>query len=231
MAREPGETLQVDAQARGGGTARAGGRPERGLSDPPAPREERAGLPARRRPVRVGAPRPPPPGGRPHPGPSRRAVRGPGDHVGPAREPVGRLYAGSGGEGVRLDFPDRPNLAVWMFPGATYVCVEPWHGLPSPEGFRGEDLGEAGRGGSPSPRSADNAVSRSSRSPLWDRALQIVASRNDAPKPSTVARPTNCPPWSKASGIIVSASIVRTAPAAKASISATTRSGAPPSRP
>jgi hypothetical protein len=45
---------------------------------------------------------------------------------------------------------------------------------------------------------------------------------NATAKPSVVATPTQLPPCSKASGIIVSASMVRIAPAAKARTKATT---------
>lgn len=38
---------------------------------------------------------------------------------------------------LRIDFPDSPHLAIWMRPGATYVCVEPWQGYPSEIGFDG----------------------------------------------------------------------------------------------
>ena len=47
------------------------------------------------------------------------------------------------------------------------------------------------------------------------------------PKPSVVARPTSLPPRANASGIIVSASIVRIAPAAKERTKATVRGDAP----
>jgi galactose mutarotase-like enzyme len=31
-----------------------------------------------------------------------------------------------------------PHLGIWTKPGAGYVCIEPWHGYASPEGFDGE---------------------------------------------------------------------------------------------
>jgi galactose mutarotase-like enzyme len=37
-----------------------------------------------------------------------------------------------------LDFSDFPQFAVWKYPGAHFVCLEPWHGLPSPAGFTGD---------------------------------------------------------------------------------------------
>ena len=57
------------------------------------------------------------------------------------------------------------------------------------------------------------------RSVLARRAREIVI--DATAKPSVVTTPTSLPPCSKASGIIVSASIVRIAPAAKASTKAT----------
>jgi len=42
------------------------------------------------------------------------------------------------GEAVRVDFPRMPHLGVWTKPGAGYVCIEPWQGHASPEGFDGE---------------------------------------------------------------------------------------------
>src|SRR4051812_1963694 len=54
---------------------------------------------------------------------------------------------------------------------------------------------------------------------------QLMA--NATPNPSVVSPPTSCPPCSKASGIIVSASIVSIAPAAKARTRATASGEAP----
>ena len=42
------------------------------------------------------------------------------------------------GERLRVDFPDMPHLGIWMLPGAGYVCIEPWQGHASPQGFDGE---------------------------------------------------------------------------------------------
>ena len=63
-------------------------------------------------------------------------------------------------------------------------------------------------------RSSDRYEQRSAQSSEW-----IV---NATANPSVVTTPTSLPPCSNASGIIVSASIVRIAPAAKASTKATT---------
>lgn len=31
-----------------------------------------------------------------------------------------------------------PHLGIWTKPGAGFVCIEPWQGHASPEGFDGE---------------------------------------------------------------------------------------------
>lgn len=33
---------------------------------------------------------------------------------------------------------DAPMLGIWTKPGAHFVCIEPWHGIADPEGYRGE---------------------------------------------------------------------------------------------
>ena len=44
------------------------------------------------------------------------------------------------GKGLRFDYPDMEVLAVWTKPGANadYLCLEPWHGMPS-------EVGDSGR--------------------------------------------------------------------------------------
>jgi galactose mutarotase-like enzyme len=46
-------------------------------------------------------------------------------------------YGAPGTLCMRIDFPDSPHLGIWMRPGATYVCVEPWQGYPSNLNFDG----------------------------------------------------------------------------------------------
>ena len=43
-----------------------------------------------------------------------------------------------GGAGLRVAFPDSPQLGVWTRPGAPYLCIEPWQGLAEAEGADGE---------------------------------------------------------------------------------------------
>lgn len=47
-------------------------------------------------------------------------------------------YGASDGSQLRIDFPDTPSLGIWTKPGASFVCVEPWHGHADPVGFTGE---------------------------------------------------------------------------------------------
>lgn len=36
-------------------------------------------------------------------------------------------------KGIKVSFKDYPHLALWSKPGADYVCIEPWLGLPDKE--------------------------------------------------------------------------------------------------
>ncbi len=45
---------------------------------------------------------------------------------------------------VRIAFPDCPYLAIWSRPGAGFVAIEPWQGLPSPVDFDGSLLEKPG---------------------------------------------------------------------------------------
>ena len=42
------------------------------------------------------------------------------------------------GPRLRVEFPDSPYLAIWSRPGAPFVAIEPWQGLPSPVGYTGD---------------------------------------------------------------------------------------------
>jgi galactose mutarotase-like enzyme len=48
-------------------------------------------------------------------------------------------YGAPGGPAVEIAFEDFPNLGIWAKPGiAPFVCLEPWQGMASPDGFNGE---------------------------------------------------------------------------------------------
>jgi galactose mutarotase-like enzyme len=47
-------------------------------------------------------------------------------------------YGGNSGPRLRVDFPDLPILGVWTKPGAKFICIEPWQGLPDPTVSTGE---------------------------------------------------------------------------------------------
>jgi len=53
-------------------------------------------------------------------------------------ESRGLWYGVPGQPGVRVDFPDMPQLGIWTKPGAGYLCIEPWQGHADPEGFAGD---------------------------------------------------------------------------------------------
>ncbi len=53
-------------------------------------------------------------------------------------------FARQGGAGLRLDFPDSPNLGLWMQPGAAFLALEPWHGYPAQVDFTGPLSGKPG---------------------------------------------------------------------------------------
>ncbi|WP_277979480.1 aldose 1-epimerase family protein [Sphingomonas phyllosphaerae] len=47
-------------------------------------------------------------------------------------------YGADAGPQLEIAFADTPMLGIWTKPGATFVCVEPWHGIADPEGYTGE---------------------------------------------------------------------------------------------
>lgn len=48
-------------------------------------------------------------------------------------------YGAPGGPAVEISFADFPDLGIWAKPGmAPFVCLEPWQGMASPEGFDGD---------------------------------------------------------------------------------------------
>ena len=42
------------------------------------------------------------------------------------------------GPAITMAWQDFPHLGVWTKPGAPFLCIEPWQGHASPEGFDGE---------------------------------------------------------------------------------------------
>lgn len=56
------------------------------------------------------------------------------------------------GRSITVEFPDREYLLLWMIPGAGYICIEPWCGIPGTiddcyeiekkEGIRNAEPGE-----------------------------------------------------------------------------------------
>lgn len=47
-------------------------------------------------------------------------------------------YGAPTGPQLAIAFPDTPFLGVWTKPGASFICIEPWHGLADPVGFAGD---------------------------------------------------------------------------------------------
>jgi galactose mutarotase-like enzyme len=39
---------------------------------------------------------------------------------------------------LEIAFPDTPMLGIWTKPGASFVCIEPWHGIADPVDYDGE---------------------------------------------------------------------------------------------
>jgi galactose mutarotase-like enzyme len=47
-------------------------------------------------------------------------------------------YGAESGPRIEVSFEDFDTLGVWTKPGAPFICIEPWRGLPDPEGFIGD---------------------------------------------------------------------------------------------
>jgi galactose mutarotase-like enzyme len=47
-------------------------------------------------------------------------------------------YAAPGAPVLEVSWDGFPQLGVWSKPGAGFLCIEPWRGFASPEGFDGE---------------------------------------------------------------------------------------------
>ncbi len=48
------------------------------------------------------------------------------------------VFGQPGRRGLRLSWQAFPELGVWTKPGAPFLCIEPWHGMATPQGFSGE---------------------------------------------------------------------------------------------
>ncbi|NHO32984.1 aldose 1-epimerase family protein [Acetobacter fallax] len=48
------------------------------------------------------------------------------------------VFGRPGASGLRVSWQGFPELGVWTKPGAPFLCIEPWHGLATPQGFSGE---------------------------------------------------------------------------------------------
>lgn len=48
------------------------------------------------------------------------------------------FYGVPGEPGLEVAFEGMPQLGIWSKPDAPFVCIEPWYGHASPEGFAGE---------------------------------------------------------------------------------------------
>ncbi len=53
-------------------------------------------------------------------------------------------YLAPRGPGIRVYFEGFPHLGIWSKPGASFICIEPWHGYASPANFDGEFSGKPG---------------------------------------------------------------------------------------
>jgi galactose mutarotase-like enzyme len=39
---------------------------------------------------------------------------------------------------IEVDYQSAPHLGIWQKPGAPYICIEPWHGLPDEKSHNGK---------------------------------------------------------------------------------------------
>lgn len=53
-------------------------------------------------------------------------------------------FGAPGSLSLRVGFPDCPYLALWMKPGARFLAIEPWQGLPSQIDFAGPFVDKPG---------------------------------------------------------------------------------------
>jgi galactose mutarotase-like enzyme len=48
------------------------------------------------------------------------------------------IYGAAQGPRIRVGFPDAAYLGLWTRPGASFICIEPWHGIADPQGYSGD---------------------------------------------------------------------------------------------
>jgi galactose mutarotase-like enzyme len=48
------------------------------------------------------------------------------------------VFGAPDGPAIAMEWHDFPHLGVWTKPGAPFLCIEPWQGHASPEGFDGD---------------------------------------------------------------------------------------------
>jgi len=53
-------------------------------------------------------------------------------------------YGADAGPRIQLSFPDSPYLGIWTKPQAGFICIEPWHGVADPVGYRGDFTAKPG---------------------------------------------------------------------------------------
>ena len=56
----------------------------------------------------------------------------------------GLTYSSAMGRQVRMTWEGFTGITVWTIPGAKFVCIEPWRGMPAPVGYTGQFAGQPG---------------------------------------------------------------------------------------
>jgi galactose mutarotase-like enzyme len=47
-------------------------------------------------------------------------------------------YGAAAGPRIEVNLFDAPYLGIWSKPGASFICIEPWHGIADPSGYAGD---------------------------------------------------------------------------------------------
>ncbi|AQS87930.1 galactose mutarotase [Neoasaia chiangmaiensis NBRC 101099] len=53
-------------------------------------------------------------------------------------------FVGPKGTGIEVGWQGFPELGVWTKVGAAFLCIEPWHGYATPQGFAGDFAAKPG---------------------------------------------------------------------------------------